>query len=647
MRLKYLTLFLILTIILTASSVNAVKFYCQNLGDGTFECNLPLGNIENKIKRILKVLRSKISFFGTEYTVNDIQGKVFLQLLNETNQPLSDSSCFVSIFKPDNTVWINNSPMTNLEQDGLYYKIFNVPEITGVYMVSAYCYIPNQAYNLTMNETQTEDWESGDFQGGTGWSESSWTKTNGVSMSTISPHSGIYNVKMRYSNRYFYRGFNMEGDDLNVSFWARCRDWNNESEEVYAQLWDGDYKTFYTFNNNCNDDTYHYYTFLLTSDNYKLGTNILRFLTSGLGSGDYFFVDDIILRTGSRTYYFGAEVEEYQEIRGSGEIHVQNPPEDIWTYDNRTSSPDEYKLIFIGGTEYSSGEEGIASVQFLRTVAGNPKPINDGECSVKIFYPNSSVFIDNSTNNSIYLPDSNAIYRTNFTVPNTTGIYNLDFFCSKKGIKTYISGSFHVSEWANSILKINRSLPKINKSIWDKLYKIQDELNNITLTIYSVNESIIFEIKKANETIMNKLYLIQDEIASVNETLIYYLMNITNITANITIAQEELLDILVALWGDKIARPEIYTAGFTGFLPSVSAQPDDAQFVCIDNQTLQSTKKIKLNASGVIKLYDRTIEIPCTYGCVNNTCVMPDITIYIILFIVIIVVYILYRHFFS
>ena len=57
--------------------------------------------------------------------------------------------------------------MTYLDE-GLFYYDFTVPNVQGVYIVSAYCTLPslNQTSHIT-----TEDWETNTFDGGTGnWS---------------------------------------------------------------------------------------------------------------------------------------------------------------------------------------------------------------------------------------------------------------------------------------------------------------------------------------------------------------------------------------------------------------------------------------------------------------------------------------------
>jgi hypothetical protein len=172
-----------------------------------------------------------------------------------------------------------------------------------------------------------------------------------------------------------------------------------------------------------------------------------------------------------------------------------------------------------------------------------------------------------------------------------------------------------------------------NISIMNKLYKIQDEITSINDTVLSTNESI-----------MTKLYSIQGEISAVNASLLTAILILSNATLNVTIQQEALFDNLVALWGQDMVSSPAYT-GFS-ILPSVGASQEDSQYVCLNNQTLAKTNYINLTTPDGDKIYTRTITTQCTYGCKNNTCIVPDYTIYIILICVIIGAYALYHHFF-
>jgi hypothetical protein len=173
-----------------------------------------------------------------------------------------------------------------------------------------------------------------------------------------------------------------------------------------------------------------------------------------------------------------------------------------------------------------------------------------------------------------------------------------------------------------------------NQTIMTKLYKIQDEITSINDTV-----------KSSNATIMTKLDIINGDIFAINASIISYLLLLGNASVNITLNQQALFNDMVAMWGDSIT-PKVYSAGFTGFLPSASAQ-EEGQYVCMNNMTLRKTVNITLDTPEGLRDYVRTIDTQCTYGCKNNTCVMPDYWLYALLFIAIIVMYLIYRHFFQ
>lgn len=283
-----------------------------------------LKNIE-KIPQIfdkVKMVDMRISMHGTEYDVGD-DGTVFLQLTKDF-EPVLNSTCFITIFYPNKTVLLRDYIMSNIGDDGIYYYDMTIPDELGVYITSAKCYVPGLDYNITYNPTQTEDWESGDIYGGTGWSESQWSIYEpGVDViDTQSPHNGTYHLKIKNADRYAHRGFNVVGDELNISVWIKIRALEND-DEFYVQFWDGSYHTLRTFTAADSDDEYHHYLFNLNSSQYNIGSNIIRFIgCSMFGTADYAYIDGISVSTGTYEYYSINETE-YQTVRGSGEIHVK------------------------------------------------------------------------------------------------------------------------------------------------------------------------------------------------------------------------------------------------------------------------------------------------------------------------------------
>lgn len=73
-----------------------------------------------------------------------------------------------------------------------------------------------------------EDWESGDFNGGTGWLESSWTISDtGVIVFDSEEPIGTYHVRMHKTGQYLYRSVNLQGlSNVHLVF-----DWKGRSFE--------------------------------------------------------------------------------------------------------------------------------------------------------------------------------------------------------------------------------------------------------------------------------------------------------------------------------------------------------------------------------------------------------------------------------
>jgi hypothetical protein len=101
------------------------------------------------IEKIYEKIRSsdiKIEFFGTEYNTNE-NATVWLQLLRNY-QPIDNSSCYITAYYPNKTIFLNNTLMFYLiNSDGLYYYDLITPDVTGVYMLSARCNIPSDAFS--------------------------------------------------------------------------------------------------------------------------------------------------------------------------------------------------------------------------------------------------------------------------------------------------------------------------------------------------------------------------------------------------------------------------------------------------------------------------------------------------------------------
>lgn len=84
--------------------------------------------------------------YGTEYTVGD-NVTVFLQLLTDDRLPITDASCYLTMYYPNKTIEVNGTLMNLLAGSaGLYYYDVGEAEILGVHMVSVMCRIPELAW---------------------------------------------------------------------------------------------------------------------------------------------------------------------------------------------------------------------------------------------------------------------------------------------------------------------------------------------------------------------------------------------------------------------------------------------------------------------------------------------------------------------
>jgi hypothetical protein len=320
-----------------------------------------------------------------------------------------------------------------------------------------------------------------------------------------------------------------------LTFWAKADAFASDSH-CYFDYYNGtDWMTILDYDNVYDDDTYRYNSFEVCSTYGTSSNSGIRVRTENFTSGSTCFIDDIeiILQN---------EFNEtlYQRVRGSGEIHVndwftnltvalQNQSEligNIWNYTNKTVDASWDEAKFVGGTEYRIGETGKASVQLIKTIAGNPEPVLTATCSVDIYYPNETLIISNA--NAPYISGSDGIYTYNFTVPGMEGIYVEEFNCTDGPKKYYASGTFHVSRLGNAILEINDSIYLLNTSVINRLDGIENLINNLnnlsasevwdyynrTLTDYN-QSGIISLINAVNSTIMTKLYSMQDELATI------------------------------------------------------------------------------------------------------------------------------------
>jgi len=257
---------------------------------------------------------------GTEYESGD-NGKIFLQLLNEFNQPIKNASCYSSIYYPNNNVWKYQQLMSYVSE-GIYVYDFITPYQQGVYPVSAFCTLPTfySPYYLV-----SDDFNSGSASGGIGWS-GSWSIPTGCYYEATNKYEGAYSVEC-YNDRTFTRNIlsNDSYSSLDYSFYWRL-DSIESGEHVYYRMSDasGAVFTLLDVTDGNDDGAFHQATGSLSilGDSFDFDGTISFYMTTSnnLENDDYYNIDylNITLNAESPT----ENETEYQIVRGTGEVHV-------------------------------------------------------------------------------------------------------------------------------------------------------------------------------------------------------------------------------------------------------------------------------------------------------------------------------------
>lgn len=504
-----------------------------------------------------------MNIFGTEYNIGE-QGSIWLQLKDENGEPVNNGICYVDAYYPNmpnqtHPLWLNYSPMLYLNNsDGIYFYDFTLGNISGVYFINALC---SYSFNYTFYYTGTaKEPIRTDIQG-------TWTG-NPVALNSFTDNAYTKCVSGGGATKYCEASYDWVVDDTNIS--SLDFFWMGESNvdltfNMYVYNWTG-------------SSWYHIGVGTIVGTGSTIPTGINSFFSVNIPDLDDMIAPNntVTLRgvasSGSvfnvfnnwlslRASQTGSSI---QDVKGSGEIHISdrfsnisvqlaNQTEligSIWNYSNKTVSSSWDEARFVGGTEYSSGEEGKAATQLLTIVAGNPTPITTANCTIDIYYPNNTLFI--SGGQASFVSGSDGLYDYNFTVPSTLGIYKEEFSCTS-GVKTYYaSGTFHVAGWANSIFQINSSISTalgylmeingtlhyINSTQYQQFLSIQGKLDSLNSSIYNLS----IQISGVNQSIMSKLYMLQDDIAQINTTLNQMNSSLTQINANIILINSTLQD---------------------------------------------------------------------------------------------------------
>jgi len=405
---------------------------------------------------------AEITVHGTEYTAND-DGRMFIQLLNDIYQPIENASCYSSIYYPDNSVFKYKQAMSYVDE-GLYYYDFKAPYPKGIYMVSVYCVTPEID---THWQEISDDFETGTIDGGNGWNED-WV-LNGALIDGSEGVGGTYGLRVTddLPERQFPGDF--EDSSINIEFDWRSRSLDNNGEFFYVYLDDanGTSHLLLTISNGEDDDVWHDSSTTLypNIDNIELDGNLtFRVADSGnLGNADYLFLDNIFINLNHEVL---VNSTEYQEVRGTGEIHIISD----YDYSITTTNGQLYNDSFLNGF-YQEYE--IVS-QVIVPTAEVPVTVY-----LKKSFPCTHVLNMQSYNGSDWNNISYSAYTNPYTgICEVTGLIDLDF------LETTKVRVDNLNFWKNYVFTKYKSLVLIDEYISRSCYGYIEEnnLDNFSLT---------------------------------------------------------------------------------------------------------------------------------------------------------------------
>ncbi len=139
-----------------------------------------------------------------------------------------------------------------------------------------------------------EDFESGDWSGGTGWL-GDWTHTGFSNVTAAgAPYDGNYHLMLQSTDGYAARAADLSTESIaHLQFWAKVDAFEGGDFAYCLVSSDGaSWDTVYTWDNTDDDNTYHYYDIDLSG--YDLTEEFWIAFQAGMSKeDDYFYVDDI------------------------------------------------------------------------------------------------------------------------------------------------------------------------------------------------------------------------------------------------------------------------------------------------------------------------------------------------------------------
>jgi hypothetical protein len=459
---------------------------------------------------------------GTEYDVSDGYGKVFLQMLDNQKNPISNATCFSKVFYPNSSVWLNESMMT-YATEGLHYSDFVIPNITGVFMVSAYCTIP-----ISVNTTAWDNFECGGLNCGSGW-VNNWSTSGACEVRSDGSPLGNYHMRCSYSGALGQgnasRGINLSTCTAGqLSFWAKAQGLE-VGDFCRYQYWNGTALTELLSITNPNDDnTYRFYSFEVCSAYGKSANSAIYFNATVNAAGDNCWIDNI-----NFTLTSPSNLTEYQILRGSGEIHITshvgNILEAIASVNTTANTALLNYLITINSTTYQINQSQYSNYLSLLS-AINSVNATENQILSYVVALNGSVFNLTIAELSHFQQTIALLNSINYTL-NTTLEYKLDMINGTVNQINQSQNAYYLS-LLGAVEGVGATL---NGSITQYLVYINGTTHNLSVNEFNHYLSLLEAINSVNYTANTTL---ENKLDYLNSTIIPLLYEI-NATTNTTL----------------------------------------------------------------------------------------------------------------
>ena len=220
-------------------------------------------------------------------------------------------------------------------------SLLSSPGDTATYSLSESVNGVAPSITVTRGDAISDDFESGDWTGGSGWL-ADWTNQDDSSIiNTESPYEGIYHLQLTGSTGYVKRSADLSGrSGMRLQFWAKANSFEN-TEAAYCQVSSNgtDWTTVWTWTTADDDDTYRFYDIDLSP--YTMTGQFWIAFDAEMGNAqDQFYVDYLqVVATGTGTGYEIVSTAGGERVRADILIVGGNVTIDSWIVQKQSATP--------------------------------------------------------------------------------------------------------------------------------------------------------------------------------------------------------------------------------------------------------------------------------------------------------------------